>query len=165
MAYLLEEVFQHDFVELAVVRHVLCICIRSLRALHPDRDGFGADRQGHTADREALATLPPSVLDGSPPLPYLAFSSANLSAKCHRALLSLTLPSIPLTARVRGICEPSAFRLPQSFWPHFTAFSCTYVKRAVMWSWALSGPSAPGWCVLFLNITDCSCTVVRCFQG
>src|SRR6476619_1419512 len=128
--------------------------------------GIGRDEQRSDRVRPAMIQeeegLPPSVLDGSPPRSYLAFSSANLSARCQRALLSFTLPSIPLTARVRGICEPSAFRLPQSFCPPFPAFSCTYVKRAVMWSWALSGPSAPGWCVFFRNITDCSFTVVRC---
>ena len=93
-----------------------------------------SDRVRPAMDSRGGGGAPPSVLDGSPPPSYLAFSSASLSARCQRALLSFTLPSIPLTARVRGICEPSAFRLPQSFCPPFTAFSCTYVKRAVMWS-------------------------------
>jgi len=48
---------------------------------------------------------------GSLTLSYLFFNSAIFSAKCQSALLRETLLSIPLTGRVRGILEPSAFRL------------------------------------------------------
>src|SRR4029077_568253 len=56
---LLAGILQHDFVQLAVMRHVFCI--GTLRALHPDRNGFRADRRSDIAIRIAVVVynVPP----------------------------------------------------------------------------------------------------------